>query len=68
VELIAVFVLAIIMVLGGAVFVVFLQFLAATRKNQRLYQRIIEEISALGRQVDGLSRTSELEGGSDRID
>lgn len=67
-EATAIILLAVIVVLGSAVFMVFLQFLAVNRENKKLYQRIMEEINALGRQVDGLSRAAGPEKNSDQID
>ena len=61
-EALGITLLVVILILGGAVFFVFLQFLSTLRENHDLYQQILAEIEALAKKVDGLKRPAAPEG------
>ena len=58
-EAIAITLLAMILVVGGFAFFIFLQFLTTVRENRKLYKQIMEKIAGLQRQVDGIARVHE---------
>lgn len=55
-EGLAIAVLMMILVVGGMIFFVFLQFLETARENHRLYEDILKETTMLNRKLDALSR------------
>jgi type II secretory pathway component PulJ len=55
-EWVAISILALILVVGCAVFAVFFQFREAMRQSRDLHEQIVNKIDVLGKKVDALTQ------------
>lgn len=66
-EGLAIAILIMILILGGVIFFIFLQFLGLVRENNAHYQKITGDLAALSKKIDDLAQPAGAEAKSDPV-